>query len=314
MKTLTTDQMITLLKTLTIFIENRDPFTTENIVNELKRDGDQLNGFYYDNGNSAADDYYEEIDDAIDNLILQFFPDFVATTRTVYIHEPNLEKRDIWKDEYDEEEELFDDVNVDKEGNKLPIDNANGVYDDTKEEDEEEDRGAGWYKDPATGEWMWDRDAAETARMEEDEEFFANYGKKAVEEACEDPNYELNNDYNVSDDHEPEYELTVDKQKRINIGKKILVNKVGYNENEKVIVIADKDGKNFYIISANDDSWGIGEDEWVVGEYQLKNGALRIGLGTIISDIQSGDKMYLKIHWPVMCTDDNLLYIHIYSK
>ena len=92
MKTLTTDQMTTLLKTLTIFIENRDPFTTENIVNELKRDGDQYNGFYDDNGNSIAEELYVEIDDAIDSLVLQFFPDFTAQQRRVYIYEPVEER------------------------------------------------------------------------------------------------------------------------------------------------------------------------------------------------------------------------------
>lgn len=140
MKALTTDQTITLLKTLTIFIENRDPFTTENIINELKRDGDQLNGFYDDNGNSIADELYVEIDDAIDNLILQFFPDFTVQERRVYIYEPEYFENK--QEKYDEEEELIDedidDVNVDKEGNKLPVDTANGVYDDTKEEEEED--------------------------------------------------------------------------------------------------------------------------------------------------------------------------------
>lgn len=132
----------------------------------------------------------------------------------------------------------------------------------------------------------------------------------------EDPNWNnYDNDYRVPQDHEPEYELKVDKQRRINIGKKILVNKIGWKENERVVVVGDKDRKNFYIVGANDDSWGIGDDEEVVGEYELKNGALRISISAfLMNDIQPGDKMYARIHWPVMCTDDNLLYIHIYFK
>lgn len=131
MKTLTTDQMTTLFKTLTIFIENRDPFTTENVINELKRDGDQFNGFYDDKGKCIVDDLYEEIDDAVNSLVIQFFPDFIAEQRRVYSFVGDEMEEEYEKDDY-KEEILEDDYEVDKEGNRLP-DNKE-VYDDTDED------------------------------------------------------------------------------------------------------------------------------------------------------------------------------------
>lgn len=134
-KNLTTDQMTTLLKTLTIFIDNRDPFTTENIINELKRDGDQFNGFYDDMGRSMVDDLYVEIDDALDSLILQFFPDFIVEQRRVYIYEPH--NKIVDEDYFDEEKIIEDEYETDKEGNRLP---PSKVHYDVKIEDDGDGR------------------------------------------------------------------------------------------------------------------------------------------------------------------------------
>lgn len=284
MKTLTTDQMTTLFKTLTIFIENRDPFTTENVINELKRDGDQLNGFYDDKGKCIVDDLYEEIDDAVNSLVIQFFPDFIAEQRRVYsfVGDEYNEEDDDW-DEYEELND--DDYGVDKEGNRLP-DNEE-VYDDT-DEDEEEDRGVGWYKDPNTGEWMWDRDAAESARYEEGD--FENYGQepKIDEEEFHDP------------DHPIIYELKIDKQKRINI-KKAIFEEAGWAKDEEVVIISQaKDHSQFFIArkkDCDDDIINLTDEEYVNGDYFLKNGALRIGTVGLFDDIEPGEIVKAKVIW-----------------
>lgn len=275
-KNLNTDQMTTLLKTLTIFIDNRDPFTTENVINELKRDGDQFNGFYDDMGRNIVDDLYVEIDDAIDSLILQFFPDFVVEQRRVYLYEPLSERVDE-----------FDEYEVDKEGNRLP--NHEEVYDDT-----EDDLVPGEYYDE-NGEIDWDRDEAETYRMNDD------YGEE------ETPNYSVN-------DHVEEHELTIDKNKRINISKKILVKEANWNENESVFVIGKRDGKEAFIIKTTDLNWELSDDEIMYGEYQLKNGVLRISISSILNEVEKGDKVYCKVHFPVIGTDDNVLYVHVYVE
>lgn len=297
MKTLTTDQMTTLFKTLTIFIDNRDPFTTENIINELKRDGDQFNGFYDDNGNCIVDDLYVEIDDAIDSLITQFYPDFIAEDRRVYVFEPEENKKDIWDEDYDdedydEEEELVDDVNVDREGNKLPIDNPSGVYDDTK--DEEEHRGPGWYKDPVTGEWDWDRDAAASAEYEE-EMYGDNTNKQEYEK-------------------ERGYEFIIGKDGRVNFGKKFLVKIAEFDDDAEVTLIGINDDPTCFYIFDSRSNIDLTDNEYIIGNYQLKKGALRVNINSIIPSIKPGEKVYAKVHWPVMCTDDNLWYVYVYIK
>lgn len=285
MKTLTTDQMTTLFKTLTIFIENRDPFTTENVINELKRDGDPLNGFYDDKGKCIVDDLYEEIDDAVNSLVIQFFPDFIAEQRRVYSFVGD-EYNDNEDDDWDEYEELNDDYEVDKEGNRLP-DNKE-VYDDTDEDEEEEDRGVGWYKDPATGEWMWDRDAAESARYEEGD--FEDYGQepKAREDEFHDP------------DHPIIYELKIDKQKRINI-KKAIFEEASWAKDEEVVIISQaKDHSQFFIArkkDCDDDIINLTDEEYVNGDYFLKNGALRIGTVGLFDDIEPGEIVKAKVIW-----------------
>lgn len=300
MKTLTTDQMTTLFKTLTIFIDNRDPFTTENIINELKRDGDQFNGFYDDDGNCIVDDLYVEIDDAIDSLVTQFYPDFIAEERRVYVFEPEEEMyEDDGEDDWDEEEELIDedidDVNVDKEGNKLPIDNPSGVYDDTEDE---EKRGPGWYKDPVTGEWDWDRDAAASAEYEEE---------MKEEQEKDNINYGIN-------DHEKEYEFIIGKDGRINFGKKFLVKIAEFDDDAKVTLIGTNDDPTCFYIFDSRSNIDLTDNEYIIGNYQLKNGALRVGINSIIPDLKPGDTVYAKVHWPVMCTDDNLWYVYVYIK
>lgn len=292
MKTLTTDQMTTLFKTLTIFIENRDPFTTENVINELKRDGDQFNGFYDDKGKCIVEDLYEEIDDAVNSLVIQFFPDFIAEQRRVYsfvgdeYNDNEIEDDDDW----DEYEELNDvDYEVDKEGNRLP-DNEE-VYDDTKE-DEEQDRGAGWYKDQ-DGEWQWDRDAAESARYAEGD--FEDYG----EEEFHDP------------DHPIIYELKIDKQKRINI-KKAIFEEAGWAKDEEVVIISQaKDHSQFFIArkkDCDDDIINLTDEEYVNGDYFLKNGALRIGTVGLFDDIEPGEIVKAKVIWD---GEGNFNYIQV---
>ncbi len=289
MKTLTTDQMTTLFKTLTIFIENRDPFTTENVINELKRDGDQFNGFYDDNGKCIVDDLYEEIDDAVNSLVIQFFPDFIAEQRRVYSFVGD-EYNDNEDDDWDEYEELNDDYEVDKEGNRLP-DNEE-VYDDTKEDEEEEDRGVGWYKDPATGEWMWDRDAAESARYEEGD--FEDYGQEP--ENDEEEFHDL--------DHPIIYELKIDKQKRINI-KKAIFEEAGWAKDEEVVIISQaKDHSQFFIArkkDCDDDNINLTDEEYVNGDYFLKNSALRIGTVGLFDDIEPGEIVKAKVIWNEGC-------------
>ena len=298
MKTLTTDQMTTLFKTLTIFIENRDPFTTENVINELKRDGDQFNGFYDDKGKCIVEDLYEEIDDAVNSLVIQFFPDFIAEQRRVYsfvgdeYNDNEIEDDDDW----DEYEELNDvDYEVDKEGNRLP-DNEE-VYDDTKE-DEEEDRGAGWYKDQ-DGEWQWDRDAAESARYAEGD--FEDYGQepKIDEEEFHDP------------DHPIIYELKIDKQKRINI-KKAIFEEAGWAKDEEVVIISQaKDHSQFFIARKKDcdnDIINLTDEEYVNGDYFLKNGALRIGTVELFDDIEPGEIAKAKVIWN---EEGNFNYIQV---
>lgn len=291
-KTLTTDQMTTLLKTLTIFIENRDPFTIESIINEIKRNGDQLDGFYDDRGNCIVDEYYSEISYAIDTIINNLYKDWADDLQTVYVFRPGQTKTEP-RDEYDEEEFIEDDVNVDKEGNKLPVDNPSGVYDDTKEDDEER-AGGGWYKDQ-DGNWDWDRDAAESARYAED----------MYEENV--PNYSVN-------DHPTEYEFTVDKNKRIYFGKKFLVNTAEIDENRNVAVIGDNTDATRFYITELDNLWELTDNEYLVGEYELNRGSLRINVASILPDVEPGDTVYAQIHWPVMCTDDNLFYIVVYTK
>lgn len=290
MKTLTTDQMTTLFKTLTIFIENRDPFTTENVINELKRDGDQFNGFYDDKGKCIVDDLYEEIDDAVNSLVIQFFPDFIAEQRRVYSFVGDEYNEIEDDDDWDEYEELNDiDYEVDKEGNRLP-DNEE-VYDDTKE-DEEQDRGVGWYKDQ-DGEWQWDRDAAESARYAEGD--FEDYG----EEEFHDP------------DHPIIYELKIDKQKRINI-KKAIFEEAGWAKDEEVVIISQaKDHSQFFIArkkDCDDDIINLTDEEYVNGDYFLKNGALRIGTVELFDDIEPGEIVKAKVIWD---GEGNFNYIQV---
>lgn len=119
--------------------------------------------------------------------------------------------------------------------------------------------------------------------------------------------------YGVND-HVEEHELTIDNNKRINIGKKILVNEVGWDEDDSIFVIAKKNGEEFFLIKTTDLKWELGDDEILIGEYQLKNGALRIGISSFINNVEAGNVMYCKTHFPVMCTDDNMLYVHVYFK
>lgn len=275
MKTLTTDQMTTLFKTLTIFIENRDPFTTENVINELKRDGDQFNGFYDDKGKCIVDDLYEEIDDAVNSLVIQFFPDFIAEQRRVYSFVGDEMEEEYEKDDY-KEEILEDDYEVDKEGNRLP-DNKE-VYDDT-----DEDLVPGEYRDQ-NGEIDWDRDEAETYRMNDDYEFH-------------DP------------DHPNIYELKIDKQKRINI-KKAIFEEAGWAKDEEVVIISQaKDHSQFFIArkkDCNDDIINLVDEEYVNGDYFLKNGALRIGTVGLFDDIEPGEIVKAKVVW-----EDDFNYIQV---
>lgn len=121
------------------------------------------------------------------------------------------------------------------------------------------------------------------------------------------PNYGVN-------DHVKEHELYVDKNKRINIGKKILVDEVGWNENESVYVIGKQNGQEMFIIKTTDLKWELSDNEILYGEYQLKKGALRLSISSILEGIKHGDVIYCKTHFPVMSTDDDMLYVYVYVK
>ena len=289
---LTTDQTNTILKTLMIFIENRDPFTIESIVNEIKRNGDQFDGFHDDKGSCIVEDYYTDICEVVDEAISNLYKEWVDDLQTVYVfrpayaHSEDYEDEDWDDDDYDEVEDL-NDYEVDKEGNRLP-DNSSEVYDDTKEE-VEEDRGVGWYKDPATGEWMWDRDAAESARYEEGD--FENYGQEPEtkkEKEFHDP------------DHPIIYELKVDKQKRITV-KKAIFKEAGWKDDEEVVIISQaSDHSQFYIArkkDCDDDIINLTDEEYVNGDYFLNDGALRIGTVGLFDDIEPGEIVKAKVIW-----------------
>lgn len=287
-KNLTTDQMTTLLKTLTIFIDNRDPFTTENVINELKRSEDRFDGFHDDNGEDIVDDLYEEIDDAIDSLMLQFFSDFVVEERRVYIYEPR-EEHNV-SNFYNEDE-----YETDKEGNRIPTDEE-GVYDDT-----EDDLLPGEYKDPVTGDIDWDRDAAVSAEY--------------AEEWYHD-NVDEEKEFHDTD-HQIVYDLTVDKQKRVNIKKKIF-EEAGWAENEKVIIVGNDNNPNkFFILRYMDkvaDNFSLGEGDYIFNNYDLKKGALRINIATLLNDVQPGEVIYAKVNWEDVFNHEAFNYIEVFVK
>lgn len=288
---LTTDQTNTLLKTLMIFIENRDPFTIESIVNEIKRNGDQYDGFYDDKGSCIVEDYYTDICEVVDEAISNLYKEWIDDLQTVYVFRPayahpeDYEDEDWDDDDYDEIEDL-NDYEVDKEGNRLP-DNSSEVYDDTKEDDE--NPGAGYYKDPTTGEWMWDRDAAESARYEEGD--FENYGQE--------PETKKEKEFHDSD-HPITYNLKVDKNKRITV-KKAIFKEAGWKDNEEVVVIGNEtDHSQFYIARKEDIDNGevkLTNDEYEVGTYILKKGALRLSVSGIFEDISPDEIMQAKVIW-----------------
>lgn len=272
---LTTDQTNTILKTLMIFIENRDPFTIESIVNEIKRNGDQYDGFYDDKGSCIVEDYYLEISEMIDKTIRNLYHEWVDDVETVYVFRPAYVHSE--DDEYDEVEDL-DDINVDKEGNRLP--DREEVYDDTKD-----DLIPGEYRDQ-NGEIDWDRDAAESARYEEGD--FENYGQKPKvdEEEYHDP------------DHPIIFEMKVDKQKRINI-KKDIFEEAKWKPNEEVIIIGNEtDHSQFFIIRKSDFNKDyLQTEEYIIGEYKLKNSSFKLNVNNILNDIKGGEKLHAKIIW-----------------
>lgn len=287
---LTTDQTTTLLKTLMIFIENKDPFTVESITNEIKRNGDVYDGFHNDKGECIVEDYWDDInkliDDTIKNLYHEWFDDF----QTVYVFRPDW-ARNVKDDDY--EEEIIDEYEVDKEGNRLP--DREEVYDDSKEDG----LLPGEYYNE-NGEIEWDRDAAESARYEEDEEFFANYGQEPKiddEKEFHDP------------DHPIIYKLKVDKQKRINI-KKAIFKEAGWADDEEVVIISQaKDHSQFFIArkkDCDDDIINLVDEEYVNGDYFLKDGALRIGTVGLFDDIEPGEIVKAKVGW-----EDDFNYIQV---
>lgn len=283
-RTLTTDQMTTLVKTVTIFVENRDPFTVGNVINELKRSGDMYNGFYDDSGECVVDDLYDVIEAAVETIMYNLYPEFIPEMRKVYTCDqyntcPNM----IDDEDYDEIEIMEDDINVDKEGNKLPYNQE--VYDDTKEDD----LIPGEYRDQ-NGEIDWDRDAAESARYEEGD--FDNYG-----------NEEFHNS-----DHPIIYDLKVDKQSRINI-KKAVFEEAGWKNDEQVVIVGTNEGNVFYIVRYSDresENFYLGDGEYIFGTYDLKKGALRISINALMDDVKVGDKLKAKVVW-----DETMNYIQV---
>lgn len=284
---LTTDQTTTLLKTLMIFIENKDPFTVESITNEIKRNGDIYDGFHNDKGECIVEDYWDDINKLIDVTIKNLYHEWFDDFQTVYVFRP-LWTKNVKDDDY--EEEIIDDYEVDKEGNRLP--DREEVYDDTKEDD----LIPGEYRNE-NGEIEWDRDAAESARYEEGD--FENYGQepKAREKEYHDP------------DHINIYELKIDKQKRINI-KKAIFEEAGWAKDEEVVIISQaKDHSQFFIArkkDCDDDIINLVDEEYVNGDYFLKDGALRIGTVGLFDDIEPGEIVKAKVGW-----EDDFNYIQV---
>lgn len=276
-----TNAIITAVK---YFLENRDTFTLDNILKEL-RENDTI---YYD-GN--IDDDQEEIEKVVDNLITTLYPEYRIANRKAYFFDYDYDL-DIENDynDYQEIELEDDDYEVDKEGNRIP-------YDSEAVAEEEEKRGPGWYKDPATGQWEWDRDAAASAEYEE-EWYNDNKGDNNMEEDKEF--HDL--------DHPVTFELTVDKNKRVNI-KKAVFEEAKFAEDEPVIIIANETDKTcFYILKQSDSNcFALNDDEFIVGEYTLKKGALRLGVGSIIDGIKAGDKLTATVNWE----DPDCVYIEV---
>ena len=266
------DKMNAILEAIKIFTTNHDTFTLDNVIREIEN-----NVNWYD---GDPNDDRVEIEKAIKVIIEQLYPEYRRDYMVAYHY-------DTTGGGYIEEEieEEIDDINVDKEGNKLPYPDDDTI---------EEKPGAGYYKDPVTGEWEWDRDAAETERMNDE--------------------YEWDDDNDGADfrdtDHIPTHDLVVDKNKRINI-KKAVFEDAEWDTDEKVIVISNvNDNTHLYIIKQDDlDTFVLNEDEFIVGEYQLKKGALRIGIGKNF-DCKAGSIIHAKANWD----DPKCVYVEIFAE
>lgn len=152
---------------------------------------------------------------------------------------------------------------------------GNKVEEPVEEEDDDENRGPGWYKDQ-DGNWDWDRDAAESASYAED--MYAGYGEEDdTSEAVEE-----------TDDELIEYqEIPVDKQKRITISFDTLYEARMWQEDVFKILKSKEDDNVFYIVNMNF-SYDINKFEFIKNiEYSGKK-AIRIGIGKLL-DVKYGD-------------------------
>lgn len=305
-RTLTTDQMTTLVKTVTIFVENRDPFTVGNVINELKRSGDMYDGFHDDSGECVVDDLYDIIEAAVETIMYNLYPEFIPEMRKVYICDRYNTYSNNPKDDYDELEIMEDEYEVDKEGNRIPYchvdvkDDGDGRttyslkprFEEVDESSEDEDLIPGEYRDQ-NGEIDWDRDAAESARYEEGD--FDNYGNEEFHDS----------------DHPIIYDLKIDKQSRINI-KKAVFEEAGWRNDERVVIIGVMDNHSiFYIVRYEDkesEDFYLGDKEFIFGDYELKNGALRIGTTALLDDVNPGDIVKANVVW-----DETMNYIQVES-
>ena len=111
-------------------------------------------------------------------------------------------------------------------------------------------------------------------------------------------------------DHIPTYDIVVDKNKRINIKKAVFVDAL-WDENEDVTVIGNtQDNAHLYIVRTKDlELFVLNDDEYIVGQYKLKKGALRIGIGSALECV-SGDIIHVRANWDV----PKCVYIEVFFE
>lgn len=281
-KILITEQTTTLLKTLMVFIENRDPFTTENIINEIKRNGDQFDGFHDDKGECLVEEYEAEIDDFINETICNLFLEWDADVKEVFVFRPKNTTR-FWDDPLADESEEYKETKIedeeeyetDKEGNVLPKEQY-----DVKVED--------------------NGDGITTYSMKP---HFEEEGELLDDDGADwrDP------------DHSPTYEMKVDKQGRIDLKKKIF-EEAGWEENERIIVIGKyHDHNRFFIVRCTDkdsDEFVLTDEEYLFGDYELEKGSIKLGLEALIDNYKTGMILHAKVMHASPTND--FTYIEVY--
>ena len=131
-----------------------------------------------------------------------------------------------------------------------------------KKVEEEEDRGPGWYKDE-NGEWDWDRDEAETERM--------------------------NDDYDMI-----EYqEIPVDKEKRLSINRSIF-EEAKIKGNIVQVLVSTSGKENLIKITNSDSDYDVSEFKYYA-TYSLTDKGLRISLGRLLN-VQSYELVNVQVY------------------